>query len=129
MVLCSRWSKLKCMQKDNHKINKGGRPEKGVKRKKRVTIRLTAAEHFILSQKAEKVKIPLASYIRKCGLHTHIRERLSREDRHFFRQLTGLSNNINQMAKLAHQEGLLSAFAHFKNELNLLDKLLKKFQK
>src|SRR5699024_7901101 len=115
--LCSRWSKIQIMEQQNDKTNKGDRPPKDGKRQKRITIHLTLAEYFVIQQKAEKVQIPVASYFRKAGVYNNIKASLSKEDRHFCRQLTGISHNYNHFSKLAHQEGLLSPFEHFKDIL------------
>lgn len=117
------------MEEPKRKKIKGGRPEKQVKRQQIVCVRFTKTERFIVTQKAEKAKLTLSNYIRESAIHASVTAKLSREDRHFFRQFTGLANNINQMAKLAHQEGLLSALFRFENELEEIDKALKKFKK
>lgn len=111
------------------KKGKGGRPLAPVKRQKIISVRFTKTEHFIVSGKAEKARLSLSDYIRESAIHAFVKARFSEEDRHFYRQFTGLANNINQMAKLAHQEGLLSAFLHFEKELSLIDEALKRFKK
>lgn len=117
------------VQELKQKKRKGGRPSKPVKRQKVVCVRFTKTEHFIAAQKAEKAKSSLSDYIRESAIHALVKARFSEEDRHFYRQFTGLANNINQMAKLAHQEGLLSALFRFENDLNLINEALKRFKK
>lgn len=111
------------------KKHKGGRPQNQIKRQKIICVRFTITEHFIATQKATKAGLSLSDYLRKCAINAIVKERLSEEDRHFFRQITGLSGNINQMAKLAHQEGLLSALGRFEKELTNVDELMKRFKK
>lgn len=116
-------------QEKVQKKGKGGRPLAPVKRQKIVSVRFTKTEHFIAIQKAEKARLSLSDYIRESAIHAFVKARFSEEDRHFYRQFTGLANNINQMAKLAHQEGLLSALFRFENDLNQIDEALKRFKK
>jgi hypothetical protein len=108
---------------------KGGRPKKPVKRQRMVCVRFTRSEHFIAAQRAEKAKLSLSDYIRESALRAVVKARLSEDDRHFFRQLTGLSNNLNQLTKLAHQQGLFAAMMHFEKELKQIDELLNRFKK
>lgn len=117
------------VQKLKQKKRKGGRPLAPVKRQKIISVRFTKTEHFIASQKADKAKLSLSDYIRESAIHAFVKARFSEEDRHFYRQFTGLANNINQMAKLAHQEGLLSALFRFEKELSMIDEALKRFKK
>lgn len=117
------------MEEIKQKKIKGGRPEKQVKRQQMVCVRFTKTERFIVAQKAEKAKLTLSNYIRESALHASVKAKLSEEERHFFRQFTGLANNINQMAKLAHQEGLFSALFRFENDLKQIDNALKRFKR
>jgi DNA-binding phage protein len=50
---------------------------------------------------------------------------MSEEDRHFVRQLVGMANNLNQLTKLAHQQGIMRALLYFENYRNQFDELLK----
>ena len=117
------------IQETKQKKGKGGRPEKSVKRQKIISIRFTKTEHFIVSGKAEKARLSLSDYIRESAIHTIVKAKLNEEERHFFRQLTGISNNLNQLTKLAHQQGLFTALMHFEKELKQIDELLNSFKK
>lgn len=108
---------------------RGGRPKKPVKRQRMVCVRFTQSEHFIAAHRAEKAKLSLSDYIRESAIRAVVKARLNDDDRHFFRQLTGVSNNLNQLTKLAHQQGLFAAMMHFERELKLIDELLNRFKK
>jgi len=103
---------------------KGGRPAKIIKRKLVIGIRLTAEEHFIIKQKAGKAGLSFSRYLRETGLKGEVKERLSEEDRQIVLHIIGMSNNLNQLAKLAHQQGLLSVILLFENYRNKIDGLL-----
>jgi len=54
--------------------------------------------------------------------------RLTEEERQFVKQLIGMANNINQLTKACHQEGLLSAMLDFERYRTGIDELLKKLK-
>ena len=103
---------------------KGGRPAKIIKRKLVIGVRLTPDEHFIIKQKAGKAGISISRFLRETGLRGEVKERLSEEDRQIVLHIIGMSNNLNQLAKLAHQQGLLSVILLFENYRDKLDGLL-----
>ena len=55
--------------------------------------------------------------------------KMNDEERQFVRDLVGMSNNINQLAKKAHQEGLLKALLLFESYRNQLDLLLQRMKR
>ena len=91
-------------------------------------MRFTRPEYFILKEKAAKAGMTPSSYIRQIAIHALVSTRLTDEERHFVRQLIGMANNLNQLAKCCHQEGALKAMRYFRNFLEQLDALLKKLQ-
>ena len=107
---------------------KTGRPIKAVKKEVRASVRFTRAEYFIVREKASKAGVTTASYLRQLAIHAQVTARLSDEERHFVRQLIGMANNINQIAKSCHQEGTLKAMIYFQAYRGLLDDLLKKLK-
>ena len=107
---------------------RGGRPRKLVKRETTTGIRFTKVEHFIIEQKAKKAGMHITQYIRQMAIHGIVKTRLSEEDRHFVRQLVGMSNNLNQVAKCCHEEGALTAILHFESYRNQIDELLKQLK-
>ena len=106
----------------------GGRPKKIVKREKFTGVRLTKSEHFIVKEKALKAGLPLSGYVRQMAINGTVKARLNEEERHFVRQLIGMANNLNQVAKSCHEEGVLKAILYFENYRTQLDELLKKLR-
>ncbi len=51
------------------------------------------------------------------------------EERYFYRQLSGVSENLNQLTKNAHQEGILTAVFLFEKYRDRLDESLKKLRR
>ena len=85
-------------------------------------------EYFVIKQKALKAGMHLTNYIREMALNGNVTARIGEEERHFTRQLIGISNNLNQLAKKAHQEGLLTAMMHFEKYRNIIDELLEQLK-
>ena len=86
-------------QDNNHK---GGRPKaiKGKARTKTISTRLTLAEKRI----ADAGKKP-SHFLRELLLHGKVVAARTQEDRQQIRMLEGGCNNLNQLTKMAHQQG------------------------
>jgi hypothetical protein len=107
------------------KKKKGGRPKKTIVREKTTGIRFSKVEHFIVQEKARKAGLKLTTYIRQTAIEAQVQTRLTEEERMFVRQLIGFSNNINQIAKACHEQGVLRAMAYFEQLRIQIDQLLK----
>jgi len=68
-------------------------------------------------------------YIRKMALEGKVIARMNEEERHFYRQLSGMSDNFNQLTKKGHQEGLLTAVMLFEKYRNIIDELLEQLRR
>ena len=106
----------------------GGRPKQSIKRESATGVRFTEAEYFIIKQKASKAGMRLTTYIREMALHGKIIARMNEDERQFVSQLIGMSNNLNQLTKKGHQEGLLTAVMHFEKYRNMIDQILEKLR-
>ena len=113
------------MEPVKEKNKKGGRPKKGVVRTRTTGIRFSTTEHFIVREKARTAGLNLTTYIRQTAVEAQVKTRLTAEERLFVRQLIGFSNNINQIARACHQEGVLKALLYFENFRVQIDQLLK----
>ena len=127
MLLLPLVAKEKRMKNEEKKYL-GGRPKKIVKREKFSGIRFTRSEHFIVKQKALKAGLPLSGYVRQMAIHGNVKTRLNEEERDFVRQLVGMANNLNQVAKSCHEQGALKAMLYFENYRCQVDELLKKLR-
>jgi hypothetical protein len=110
------------------KKKKSGRPIKATRREVRACIRYTKSEHFIIREKASKAGIRPSEYIRQVTINGQVRTRLTTEERQLARQLVGMANNLNQLAKACHQEGLLPAMLYFEGYRNQVDTILQKLK-
>jgi hypothetical protein len=103
-----------------------GRPAKSTKRDIRAAVRFSKTEDFIVRQKAAKAGLKVSAYVRQMAIHGQVSNRLSEEERHFVRELIGMSNNVNQLAKNSHREGMFRTMLYFETFRNQIDPLLKK---
>ena len=92
---------------DNDNSHKGGRPKsaKGKARTKTISTRLTLAEwKAVMKRIADAGKKP-SHFLRELLLHGKAEAARTQEDRRQIRMLEGGCNNLNQLAKMAHQQG------------------------
>ena len=100
--------------------NSGGRPRasKGKARTKTLSTRLSVAEWKIVMKRiADAGKRP-SIYLREVLLAGRVVAARTQEDRRQIRMLEGGCNNLNQLARLAHQQGVPSVRERL---LSLLD--------
>lgn len=114
-------------EKPKEKHN-GGRPRKAIKRESATGVRFTKSEYFIVKHKASKSGLRVTQYIREMALEGQVIARLTSEERSHVKQLIGMANNLNQLAKKAHQEGVLKAMFYFEKYVRELDGVLNKLK-
>ena len=107
---------------------KRGRPVKSVKKEVRACVRFTHPEYFILIEKAAEAGVTPSSFLRQLAIHTQVKARLTEEQRQWVRKLIGMENNINQIAKVCHQDGAVKAMVYFQGIRGDLDLILKLFK-
>lgn len=116
------------MEPRQEKKAKGGRPKKPVRRERTTGIRFTQTEHFIIKEKASKAGLKITVYVRQMAVQGTVKSQLTDEQSRFVRQLVGMSNNLNQLAKSCHEEGMLKAMMYFERYRNQIDELLQKLR-
>ena len=105
--------------------HKGGRPRKAIQRTV-TSLRLTKVELYVIKSKASKAGLRVTAYIRQMAINGKVTARLNEQERQFVRELVGIANNLNQLTKKGHQEGLLTAVFHFEKYRKIIDELLEK---
>jgi hypothetical protein len=109
--------------------HKGGRPKMAVKKESATGVRFTKSEYFIIKHKAKKAGLKITAYIRQMAINGKVMQRLNEEERQFVRQLIGISNNLNQLTKKAHQQGINSIKLNLEEYTNILSELLLQLKK
>ncbi|SHN34473.1 plasmid mobilization relaxosome protein MobC [Chitinophaga sp. CF418] len=107
---------------------KGGRPPKAVKKEICTGVRFTRAEYFIVRERATKAGLRYTGYIRQMALFGSVIARLTDEERSYIKQLIGMANNVNQVSKQAHKEGMLNAMLLFESYRQQIDSILNRLR-
>ncbi|MEP7231871.1 MAG: plasmid mobilization relaxosome protein MobC [Ginsengibacter sp.] len=129
LPLVAKENLQRIMLSEERKIkHSGGRPTKSVKRDIIKGIRFSEIEYYVVKQKASRAGKNIAAYIRHASLQQKIQRSLNDEERQFVRQLIGMANNLNQLTKKAHQEGLKEIKIMFEQYKKIIDQLLEKLQ-
>ncbi len=75
------------------------------KLKYRIAVKMTAADYFRLLTRSHGAGVSPSEYMRECFRNGHVKERLSEEHAGYIRQLCGMANNLNQLARKANAGG------------------------
>ena len=90
-----------------HKKNKGGRPKKSLAEKLKYPVRfkLCSKDYYDLKLKAADARMKIPEFARQATINGEVRPRLTPEDAGHIRQLSGMANNLNQLARQANKSG------------------------
>ena len=88
------------------KKQKGRPPKEADKLSRSINLKLTAADYETVQKKAEKVGLTATQYAREMVLKGSVKLRFSLEDLDLMRKLSGMANNLNQIARQANKSGL-----------------------
>ena len=85
-----------------------GRPSVADARRlsKAFTVKFSKIDYEILRTRSRKANRRLAEYIRESALQSEVVQPRTEADMKEYRTLVGMANNLNQLAKLSHQEGI-----------------------
>lgn len=108
--------------------NKGGRPKavKGKARTKTISTRLTLAEWKAVMKRITDAGKKPSHFLRELLLHGKVKAARTQEDRRQIRMLEGGCNNLNQLAKMAHQQGFSLLKSKIMDLLDEFDKIIGK---
>ena len=92
----------------NSQRHKGGRPPlpKARRRSKSVTVKFSKIDYETLRVRCRKANRRLAEYIRESALQSEVVMPHTTESASLYRDLAGMANNLNQLARLSHQTSL-----------------------
>ena len=105
---------------------KDGRPPKSAseKLKERLTVKMAAADYYALRGKARAAGLTWAEYARTALSRSVVRQRLTAEPMTLLRQLAGMANNLNQLARKANSAGYVQAAAEYTALIEKIDTLI-----
>lgn len=107
---------------------KGGRPKKklGEKKAYHINTKLNTEEYYSLISKIKKAKVTTSDFVRACLKNGYIKERLSPEIVAYIRTISGMANNLNQLARQANTQGYTAVRDTLVQIVERFDNLLKK---
>lgn len=106
--------------------NNDGRPKLSATEKKgyKITVKFATAEYYSLKGKAKGAGMNLSLFIRTALQGSEVRERFSAKHLRHILQLTGMANNLNQIARKANAGGYTNARSEYLNLAIRIDNLL-----
>ena len=107
--------------------NRNGRPRKSAAEKKgyKVSLKMATEEYYSLKSKARLAGITMSEYVRHAVKKSEVRQRLSPEHLGYIRQLSGMANNINQIARKANAAGYTEVHRENTDMIDRLDNIVK----
>jgi hypothetical protein len=107
-------------------FNKGGRPKKSNSQKKKykVDVKMATEEYYTLKTKASKANLNISEYMRQCIAESSVRERITPEVQAYVRQLCGMANNLNQIARKANAQGYTNVRKEYIDLADKIDRLI-----
>ncbi|WP_436414498.1 plasmid mobilization protein [Petrimonas sp.] len=109
---------------------KGGRPAKSLaeKRKYRLSLKLNTKEYFQLKSKSKTAGKNRCDFLREFILTGEVKQRFTPEQNDTLRKICGMANNLNQVAKKAHEQGVWYIERTVEEQTAKLDELLKRIK-
>ncbi len=111
-------------------FNKGGRPRKiaADKMKYKVTVKMSTLEYYTLKSKVKEADVSISEFVRSAIMKSSVVQRLTPKMHEEIRKLSGMANNLNQIARKANAIGydhVRTEYLFLANKIDrLLDKLL-----
>lgn len=102
-----------------------GRPRK--KKEKlscSINLKLSKKDFKSVKEKAEKLGLKATQYAREMVLKRSVKLRFSLEDLDLMRKLSGMANNLNQIARQANKSGLTNTAMEVISIITIIKKLL-----
>ena len=78
---------------------------------KAVTVKFSKIDYEILRTRSRKANRRLAEYIRESALQSEVMQPRTEADMKEYRTLVGMANNLNQLTKMAHQDGIIYLYS------------------
>jgi len=107
---------------------KGGRPKKGITDRKTRTIhiRVSDPEYYAIKHRADLAGLTVSAYSHSAILESKIVEPVKKEDMDLLRKLSGIGNNLNQLAYQANKFQMPFLEKEIRNTLNLHTEIIEK---
>lgn len=103
-----------------------GRPVKTAteKRTYRLNLKMSTEEYYTLKSRAQEVKETLSEYARQVLAKGYVQQRITPEVLDLIRKLSGMANNLNQIARKANAAGYRDIRSEYLYLAGKIDNLL-----
>lgn len=118
--------KLAKEKETDGKTRKRGRPKKAITRSVSLVVRITPTERLAIAGKARNAGMRISDWLRQSAKTSVIRPRLSTEETGYLRTLSGMANNLNQLTKLAHKDGLVNIMGDLRKTMVTVEALMER---
>ena len=95
---------------------------------KAVTVKLSKIDYEILRTRSRKANRHLAEYIRESALKSEVVQPRAEADMKEYRTLVGLANNLNQLTKMAHQDGIIYLYSPIVKLLGEITNVIREYK-
>lgn len=108
----------------------GGRPTVADSKRlsKAVTVKFSKKDYEILRTRSRKANRRMAEYIRESALQSEVVQPRTEVDMKAYRTLVGMANNLNQLTKMAHQDGIIYLYSPLDSLLGEIAKTIRKYK-
>ena len=116
--------------RNQEKKKSKGRPTVADARRlsKAVTVKFSKIDYEILRTRSRKANRHLAEYIRESALKSEVVQPRAEADMKEYRTLVGLANNLNQLTKMAHQDGIIYLYSPIVKLLGEITNVIREYK-
>ncbi|MBP9481562.1 MAG: plasmid mobilization relaxosome protein MobC [Parabacteroides sp.] len=113
------------MENKKEEKPKRGRPTKEKEKLNfSINLKLTKTDFNSVKEKAEKIGMKATRYAREMVLKGRVKSRFTLEELDLMRKLSGIANNLNQIAKKANQAGYITESINIMGMMIRIKKIL-----
>ena len=95
---------------------------------KAVTVKFSKLDYELLRTRSRKANRRLAEYIRESALKSEVVQPRTEADMKEYRTLVGMANNLNQLTKMAHQDGIIYLYSPIDSLLGEITNMIRKYK-
>ena len=108
----------------------GGRPSVAETRRlsKAVTVKFSKKDYEILRNRSKKANKHMAEYIRESALNSNVAQQPLEAVTKDYRMLVGMANNLNQLTKMAHQQGIYYVYMPLNSLLGDISHIVREYK-
>lgn len=115
---------------NQNKKKSKGRPTVADARRlsKSVTVKFSKTDYETLRTRSRKANRRLAEYIRESALKSEVVQARTEADLKEYRTLVGMANNLNQLTKMAHQDGIIYLYSPIEGLLREITNTIREYK-